>query len=619
MRAATTFRIPGLRGLCAALLPPEAGGPDPAEVAGAVEAYAARLPGPPRQALRSGVAAVSLLSALTSGRSLSRHDPRGRERVLARLAGRPGGRHALEGLKAVVLLVAGGERYADELLTRWQSVEPVRPDAPLDVTPATWWPTRSSCDVVVVGSGAGGAFAARTLARAGLEVVVVEEGRRHGIEELRGARPVERYADLYRDAGATVALGRPPVALPIGRGVGGTTLVNSGTCYRTPERVLRRWRDEAGLSLADPADFGRHLDDAWKTLSVAPVPLEVMGRNGELCLDGAEALGWRCGPLDHNGDPCLGCCQSAIGCPVNAKLGVHLNALPQACDAGARIVSEARVDRLVHESGAVRGVLVRRGDGSEMRIDADRVVLAAGATESPTLLRRSGLGGHPETGRNLAVHPAVGVMGRMEEPVVPWEGVLQSAGVDEHHDRSGILVEATSTPPGMGSIGFPGFGRSLVEALDTADHVASVGAMVADEPVGRVLGSRRATIRYDVSRRDGARLLEAVGLMGRIAFAAGATEVHPGLPGHPTVRSEAELAGALATADPRDLHLAAFHPTGTLRAGSDPERFPVDETGRLRGVEGVWVADACALPSCPEVNPQISIMALAMAVAEGVT
>ncbi|HVM39798.1 MAG TPA: GMC family oxidoreductase [Acidimicrobiia bacterium] len=612
------FRVPGLAGLCAALLPPEAGGPDPGVLRGHVEAYLARLPAPARHAARGGAMLLNAASIATTGRTLARHDAAGREHVLDRLARRPGTRDALDGVKALIVLVAGAEDHADGLLARWRERDPVRPDADLDVTPAAHWPSRTTCDVVVVGSGAGGAFAARTLARAGLDVVVVEEGRRFSVEEFRTSRPLDRFAELYRDGGATAALGRPPIALPIGRGVGGTTLVNSGTCYRTPDRVLRAWRSDHGVDLADPAGFGCHLDDAETTLSVAPVPMDVMGRNGELVMAGAQALGFACAPLRHNGAPCGGCCQSAIGCPLNAKYGVHLNALPQACAAGARIVSEARVRRLITEDGRAAGVEAARPDGTLLEIRAPRVVVAAGATETPPLLRRSGLGGHPELGRNLAIHPAVGVLGRFAEPVVAWEGVLQSAGVEEFHERDSILIEATSTPPGMGSMQLPGHGRALVDALADAEHLASVGAMVGDAPVGRVLGARRPVVRYDLARRDGDRLLQAVGVMGRILFAAGAEAVYPGIPGHAVVRTEAELADAVAGASARSLHLAAFHPTGTARMGADPEWAPVDPTGRLRGIDGVWVADASAVPTCPEVNPQITIMALAHAVADGV-
>ncbi|BBX57218.1 hypothetical protein MSHO_25630 [Mycobacterium shottsii] len=110
----------------------------------------------------------------------------------------------------------------------------------------------------------------------------------------------------------------------------------------------------------------------------------------------------------------------------------------------------------------------------------------------------------------------------------------------------------------------------------------------------------------------------AVQAIGRLLFAAGAVEVLTGLPGAPTVTSPAALQDALQRSDPRNLHLAAFHPTGTAAAGADAQICPVDATGRLRGVHGVWVADASILPSCPEVNPQISIMALALAVADEV-
>ena len=607
-----------LRGLCSALLPPEAGGPDPGELSQEVLRFLESQPRYVRPAVVAGAACLDMASALLARRRLESLPPAAREALLRRLTASQVGSAALDGLKALVLLVAGAERFASESIDSARRSPPARPDAELDVTPSAAWPSTSRFDAVVVGSGAGGAMAARTLARAGMSVAIVEEGRRHGVDELRNSHPLQRFATLYRDGGTTGALGRPPVVLPIGRGVGGTTLVNSGTCFRTPQAVLERWRDEAGLGLADPDTFAPYLDEVWRTLQVATVPLDVMGRNGMLALAGAEALGWRSAPLERNAPGCGGCCQCAIGCPRNAKFGVHLNALPEACAAGAKIVSEARVERVLTEGGRATGIEARRNDGSSVTIRAEHVIVAAGASETPPLLRRSGLGSHHHLGRNLALHPAVGTAGRFEEPVVAWHGVLQSAGVDEFHQSHGILVEATSTPPGMGSMVLPGFGRELVAEIDAADHLATLGAMVADLPAGRVHGTRRALIRYDLTRRDGRRLVEAIRVMGRVLFAAGASEVLTGIPGSARVRSSDELDEAVDRADPRWLHVAAFHPVGTARAGSDPERFPVDPTGALRGVSGVWVTDASVLPTCPEVNPQVSIMALALAISAGI-
>ncbi|MCV7260412.1 GMC family oxidoreductase N-terminal domain-containing protein [Mycobacterium shimoidei] len=604
----------------AALLPEECGGPSPAQLAQRVDRYLRRLPTPSRVATRAGLLSLAAASYLTTGRSMSRLTPQEREAVLRRIAGlSPEAGAAMEGLKAVVLLANGAETYAAELLERAQKHEPARPDAELNLTSSVDSPSVVRADAVVVGSGAGGAMAARTLARAGMDTVVLEEGRRWTVEEFRSRHPLERYAGLYRGAGATVALGRPAVVLPIGRAVGGTTVVNSGTCYRPPLAVQQRWRDEFGLALADPDRLVGHLDDVAETLQVAPVPLDIMGRNGRLLLEGAAALGWQAAPIPRNAPGCEGCCQCALGCPRNAKFGVHLNALPQACAAGARIISNARVERVLHTGGRAYGVRARRPDGTAVDVLADTVVIAAGATETPGLLRRSGLGRHPRLGRNLALHPAAMLAGRFEEDIVAWHGVLQSAAVDELHASHGVLIEATSTPPGMGSMLYPGFGTELLSWLDRATHVATFGAMVADSGVGRVFSVGGQTLmRYDLARADATKLMTALEAMGRLLFAAGAVELLTGLPGANTVASLPELQEVLARTNPRSLHLAAFHPTGTAAAGVDEQRCPVDETGRLRGVDRLWVTDASILPSCPEVNPQVSIMALALAVADGI-
>ncbi len=600
------------------MLPSEAGGPLAADLARNVEGYVARQPAAVRSAFHAAARFVETTALLRHRRRLVDLDPAQRSAVLERLSLAPGGGQIVDALKVVICLVAGATAYADETRAVAQTAGLARPDAALAVTPSVAWPRLSRCDVVVVGSGAGGATSARALSRLGLDVVIVEEGRRHTVDELRAADPIDRFATLYRDAGSTAALGRPMVILPIGRGVGGTTLVNSGTCYRTPERVLRRWRDQAGLAVCDPSHFNTHLDEIESLLQVAPAPVDVIGRNGEIALRGAQELGWEAAPLRRNAPGCAGSCQCAIGCPRNAKFGVHLNALPEACANGARIVTDARVLRIAVDGAHATGVVAARPDGSSFTILAERVVVAAGATETPPLLRRSGIGHHPYLGSALAVHPAVTVAGRFTEPVVAWRGILQSAGIEQFHETDGILIEATSTPPGMGSMILPGIGPSLVETLASADHLATLGAMVADEPSGRVLGSRRAVVRYDLSPSDGKRLVKAIGIMAKVLFAAGATEVLTGIPGAMTISSPASIGEALGSARPSQLHVAAFHPTGTAGAGSNPSRYPVDVAGRLRGVGGVWVLDASILPTCPEVNPQVSIMALVDALAPGV-
>ncbi|RAJ68945.1 choline dehydrogenase-like flavoprotein [Streptomyces sp. Amel2xB2] len=616
----------GLGGLVAALLADDGTTPWPGAVPHRLGTVLETMPAPARAGVRAAAAAVDAYAALRTGRSLRQLTPDERESVLASLAARPALLPVLDAVKVPVMLAAGTER----MLHEEPAAAPASPsghvpgpqlvpqDPPLDCVPSVEWPERSTADAVVVGSGAGGAVVARTLARAGMRVVVLEEGRHHSTASFRRRTPLDRFGELYRDGGATVMLGNPPVVLPVGRAVGGTTVVNSGTCYRTPDRVLARWRDAYGLELADDGAFGACLDEVERTLGVATAPLDVLGRNGRTALLGAERLGWRAAPLRRNATGCKGSCQCVVGCPTGAKQSVQLSVLPDACAAGARIVTGAEVRRILVERdrpGGPRacGVTVRRPDGGESEILSPLVVVAAGALHSPPLLRRSGLGGHPRLGRNLAVHPAASVAGRFEEPVTAWRGVLQSVGVEELHDE-GILIEATAGPPGMGSFVLPGVGRELRAELDGAGSLATLGAMIADLPSGRVLGARRTLLRYDVARRDAGRLMRAVEAMGRVLFAAGAREVLTGVAAAPRASSPDQLRELLRGLTVRQLHLSAFHPTGTVALGADPQTAPADAEGWLRGVRGVLIADGSALPSCPEVNPQLTIMATALAV-----
>ncbi|MEU8826405.1 GMC family oxidoreductase [Streptomyces sp. NPDC048636] len=619
--AAARLRAPdpggSLDGLVAALLADDGATPWPGRVSRRLETVLSSMPLPARAGVRAAAAAVDAFALATTGRRLTALRPAERERLIGSLGARSALLPLFDVVKVPVLLAAGTERLLDQGGHRPGSVLP-RQDPPLDCTPADAWPARSTADAVVIGSGAGGAVAARTLARAGLRVVVLEEGHHHSTTSFGRRTPLDRFTELYRDGGATVAVGNPPLLLPVGRAVGGTTVVNSGTCYRTPDHVLERWRGTFGFALADR--FEPALDEAERTVQVATQPLDVLGNNGLLALSGAERLGWAAAPLRRNAPGCKGSCQCVVGCPTGAKQSVQLSVLPDACAAGARIVTGARVRRILVERdrpGGPRaaGVKVRREDGRTLEILAPLVVVAAGALETPPLLRRSGLGGHPMLGRNLSVHPATSVAGRFDQPVTAWEGVLQSVGVEEHH-ADGILIEATATPPGMGSFVLPGLGGELRRELETSDRLATFGAMIADRPSGRVLGRERTLLRYGLDRRDAGRLVRAVRAMGALLLAAGAEEVLTGIPATPRVRGLAELDAALTKVSARQLHLSAFHPTGTAAAGGDPQVAPADPAGRLRGVRGVLVADASVLPSCPEVNPQLSIMAAALAVCE---
>ena len=604
--------------LVCTVLPESPLGPDARKVAERTAGYLRKAPAAVRTVTLAGVASLRALSLAMYGKVPSKLNLPEKERLLGRLESHPTTAQALQGIKALVLLAFGAERYAQEILETAKQSRLSRPDPELATIESSEVPPLIKADVAVVGSGAGGAVAALRLAEAGASVVVLEEGRRFSVSEFRTGHPLDRFASLYRDAGTSVALGSPPIALPVGIGVGGTTLVNSGTCYRTPPEVLSKWAAVHRLEIADPDALAPHFTWVEELLGVAPVPLEIMGNNGRYVIEAAKSLGMETGPLQRNAPGCQGTCQCAIGCPTNSKAGVHLSVLPKACDLGARIVTRARAERILVEDGRAIGVLARRPGGSYFVVASPRVVVAAGALYTPPLLRRSGLARHRSIGRNLTIHPAFAVIGFVDHKVMPWKGVLQSAGVESFHRSHGILMEATSAPPGMSSAMLPGWGTELLDQFERMESSITLGAMIADRPSGRVLGRSKPTVFYQLDPADAERMRLAMLEVARVLDAAGTKEFVLPIAGSKPAGSFEEVRHAIETADTRRLHLAAFHPVGTAAAGGIPERHPVDEKGRLRGIEGVWIVDASVLPTCPEVNPQVTIMALSSAIASGI-
>jgi choline dehydrogenase-like flavoprotein len=485
-----------------------------------------------------------------------------------------------------------------------------------------------TADVCVVGSGAGGAVIARELAEGGLSVVVIEEGGYFTREDFQGP-PFERILRLYRDGGLTAAVGRGIVPVPLGKAVGGTTVVNSGTCFWPPDHVLHEWGSRWGIEGIDPDSMKPILRRVEETISVRPVPDHLLGSNARVFQRGVHALGYHGAPLGRAIDGCRGCGVCAFGCPSDAKQAMHLSYLPRAEAAGARIYARCRVDRMEVEGGRVltveADVLEQQSDRvrGRLRVHPKLVVVAAGALHTPLLLMSNGLGGASgQVGRNLSIHPAVSVSALFDEEVYAWRGTMQSYYMDDFAS-DGLLFEVTSLLPGVATAMLPGVGAAMKESLARSKHLASVGLFVSDTSRGRVLclpvrqaglpGARSGpVVLYNLNRHDATRLVRGIAIAAEVFLEAGAKAVYPGLRGTGAVASRRDLE-QLRRGDWGSAALSptGFHPMGTCRMGRDPASAVVDQYGRLHGVRNLFVADASVFPSCLGVNPQVTIMALA--------
>jgi choline dehydrogenase-like flavoprotein len=474
-------------------------------------------------------------------------------------------------------------------------------------------------DVAVIGTGAGGAVAAAELAERGARVVVLEEGAYRRGADFDG-RPLRSIPLLYRGHGLQVAIGNAVIPIPTGRCVGGTTTINSGTCYRALDAAFAKWEREFGLAgLRD--EMASCYERVERAIAVAPVPEALLGNGERLAAAASARLGWRAAAIPRNAAGCRGTGACAFGCPRDAKQATHVSYVPRALAAGATLVTGARADRVETRAGAAAGVIAAlvddegRRTGAALRVRADRVVVAAGALATPVLLARSGLGGRgSHVGRHLHVHPAVRVLATLGERVAAWEGVPQAWHVAEF-EPEGIFLQGQFVPPSLHAPNLPGFGLAHKRRMADYARMTSFGALISDASEGRVLAN--GSVLYWMRRADVAKLQRAVVLVARLLFEAGAREVHPGVRGHPTLAGAADLA-ALERARLRaaDFDMMAFHPMGTARRAADRVRGAVGPDGEHFACRRLHVADASLLPASCGVNPQLTIMALATRVAD---
>jgi choline dehydrogenase-like flavoprotein len=491
-------------------------------------------------------------------------------------------------------------------------------------------PLSLSADVVVVGSGAGGAMAAAELSQGGLAVLLLEEGGYH--------RPVDfnqREGDmlplLFQDAGGRSTVDGAVVVLQ-GRGIGGSTVHNTNLCKRAPAEVLARWVEEHGAAGWSEGEMAPHYEAVERALNVHPMTEADVNRNNAILRRGVERLGWRGGLLSHNRRGCVrsGFCE--LGCAFDAKENALKILVPEAARHGAQVFADVHVSH-VEWSGAeatgVRGhvVLPDGRPGRPVTARARAVCLSGSAVGSAALALRSGLPDpHGRAGAGLRLHPGLAVSGLFEEPVEGWRGVPQSYECTEKlsfahgaKDRSWI-VAAFAHPAGYASV-VPGMGAAHAAVMRDYARTAVVAAMLHDETAGRVTVDRRGhpQVRYELTGDDAAALLRGAHACAEILLAAGAKQVMVPLAEPLVARSVAELAPLLRHRyRPLDPLLTAVHPMGTMALGADPRRAVVDPRGRHHHLRNVYVADGGLFPTSLGAPPQMSIYAAGRKVARAI-
>ncbi len=503
-----------------------------------------------------------------------------------------------------------------------------RPKPPLPVTEPGWaqqahaaesWTGGDvECDVVVIGTGAGGAVVGHELAARGHAVVFVEEGQLYHRHNFDGST-VRAYERFYRPV---FALGNATFPVFVGRMVGGSTAVNGGTAFRTPPRVLDRWCEEMGTDALEPSRMEPYFERVETHLGVAPSSRRHVGPIAEVMQRGCDALGWKHGQLLRNAPGCEASGFCHLGCRSDARKSTNLSYLPPALERGAMLFTGLKAERVLVENGRATGVEGTATNGVRIRVRSQAVVLAGGTVSTPLFLLRQGLANSSgQVGRNLTLHPSGVVMALFDEEIRAFDHIPQGYGSEEFLDEGLLLVAAQASHNAMPSM-FPLIGRRLMEPLAQLRHATGVGPLAADATRnGRVWGEFRGVpvIRYSVTPADVARLKRGLELSMQMLVAAGARRLYPsviGLGGLEPARLD-EFRGMDLSAS--DLALASYHPLGTCQMGTDRRTSVVGLDHQAHDLPGLFIVDGSTVRGPLGVNPQLTIMAIAARAADQIS
>ena len=462
--------------------------------------------------------------------------------------------------------------------------------------------TQMDGEVLVIGSGAGGATTAAVLAEAGFDVLIVEEGE---WVDQGAVVPfsLEQMDRQYRSGGVTVALGVPSIAYTEGRCAGGGTEINSGLYRRPPEELLARWGIDFGIVDLDLDEVGSIADEVELAINVTTVPGPPTAPS-DVLRRGAEALGWQNSEIPRwmkyeDNDPAKGQRQS-----------MTRTYLPRAVDAGARLVTGCRIDALEMSGRIARRATTTLADGRRGHIRFRHVFVCGGAIQSPALLQRSRIAGH--IGRSLAVHPTVKLAARFADELnvsddVPVHQVKEFA--------PDLSFGGSASQPGLIALALSDQWSTFSNAITDWRRISVYYAAITSEGRGKVRavrGLRDPIVTYGLTRRDRALLGSGLARLALVMLEAGADEVYPSFRGAPVVRKRRDLATMQASFSAGRASVMTVHLCSTVPMGEDRARCGANSFGRVHGTANVWVNDASLLPTAPGVNPQGTVMALAI-------
>lgn len=487
-----------------------------------------------------------------------------------------------------------------------------------------------NADICVIGSGAAGAILAAKLSAKGKTVVLLEKGGYYDAEDMN-QREVDMMPLLWKNGGANFT-DNLRIIIAQGQCLGGSTVINDAVCFRTPLIVRNQWR-QMGVDISDE-QWDKAIDEVWSEIHVNKVTEEELNNNNLMLKKACYQSGYMASENDRNCIDCRRCGFCHLGCHYDTKQSMLVTYIHRALEnpvSNLKIYCNCGADKVTYSNEVVTGVegnfIDSTGQGKyKIRINAKVVVISAGAIASSQILMKNNIA-EGKAGKGLGLHPGPFLLGRFDQEIKAYDGIpmaysCHEFGVTNGKDDGGFLIESIFVPMFQLSLGLPSFFEGFSRLMQDYIHYAMAVVLIRDESNGEITLSDKGNpiVHYRLSEKDISNMANGLKILAQMWFDVGAQHVISGHEDIITLNGEEDIPRLVeaVTTNPDGLWLASGHPQGGNRMGHDESNCVVNSNCKVHGFSNLYVCDASVFPTTLGVNPQITVMALAIMTADNI-
>ena len=467
--------------------------------------------------------------------------------------------------------------------------------------------TKLTAEVAIIGSGAGGATIAQQMVEAGFDTLLLEEGPFIPLDN-QSTKNSENIHQQWRSGGLTAALGKPAISYAEGRCVGGGTEINSGIFQQCPAELLSAWADRYQIQEFSEAELQPFYDQASSIVSAS---LSSAKADSLVLQTAAEKLRWQAKML-----PRAQKVTREDGIEKTVKQSMTKTLLPQALNQGLRLIANCKVTKLAIKKSTVTAITAiainYQGQQVSLNIKAKYVFVCAGAIHTPFLLKRSGLTNN--IGNSLSLHPTIKTLCLFDKAINQNPSAVPLCAITEFMPDKRIGGSAFN--PGFFAMSVAEDWGKRAYLLDKAEHCGIYYAMIKPSGIGKVravVGMSDPVVSFALTKADWSNLGSGLTSLGQAMFASGAQNVYPSIIGHAGWRNPQQAREYAHNNLPvKNSLLMTIHLFSSCPLGGNKQLCATDSFGKLHQMRNLYIADASLIPEAPGVNPQASIMALAL-------